>query len=580
MHPTFNYPTQKSQTLPIQPLGPLPNRSFSKRKKIVISIVSIVLLLALTLGLGLGLSRKQKENSSETGTDPDLGFLTQDIYDPQVMNISNVLFYGVRDFTGNLQSIYGIQVQNTTILINDNKISLIHTPTESIMFSYNGSSYQAFFITKNHSVQLGSYSFQNITFPNISVSNDFDENYDPFKGVMVSLKDTISGAKLSDSIMYANYLDSLRGYRSVLMLSMGDGSYFLPMNGNTTQRILQKSSISSEDQNKNLQNSILLQLEPFGNLLKSYRIDDICLQLSSSVSCPQMKSHISNIIPAALSLAKDKVSQIPILGSSIVYNQNIVFNVRIPGEDSQNLFSHFDSSNISDIGLSNFCSLSLTTEKAYCNDETVAGADTPDNRYINMGQTNITIKFHYQTYSVKDSIQVFYQDKEIFSSGCVGTGDEQISRLSMKGNDTNINVLVSPNCENTTGTAWYYTIECPNSKIICKNGHCYCYQNLLLTQIKIPKSNGCGSKFLYNFIYQLGEKYGFTDVCNTHDVCYGTCNVYKSNCDSTFCSGLLDLCSKQSSKSCITFARLFCNAVKNFGGSAFMDAQNEYCSCQ
>ena len=571
---SFNLETENNQPLPIQPL---PNRPLSKRKKIIISIVSIVFLLALALGLGLGFSLKQKDNSS---TAPIFGFLSQDIYDPQVMNISNVLFYGVRDFAGNLQSIYGVQVQDTTILFNDNRISLIHTPNETIMFSYNGSSYQAFFITKNHSLQLGSYSFQNITFPNISVSNDFDESYDPFKGVMVSLKDTISGAKLYDSIIYANYLDSLIGFRSVLMLSTGDGSYFLPMKGNTTQRILQKSSISSQDQNKNLQNSILLQLEPFGNLLKSYNIDDICSQLFSSISCPQIKSQISHIIPNSLSLAKNKVSQLPIIESSIVYNQNIVFNVRIPGEDSQNLFSYFDASNISDIGLSNFCSLSLTTEKAYCNDETVAGADTPDNRYINMGQTNITIKFHYQTYSVKDAIQVFHEEKEIFSSGCVGTGDEQISRLSIQGKDTNINVLVTPNCEGTTGTAWYYTIECPNSKIICKDGHCYCYQNLLLTQVKTPKSDGCGSKFLYNFIYQLGEKYGFTDVCNTHDICYGTCNVYKSNCDASFCSGLLDLCSKQSLKSCITFAKLFCSAVKNFGGSGFVDAQNEYCGCQ
>ena len=246
----------------------------------------------------------------------------------------------------------------------------------------------------------------------------------------------------------------------------------------------------------------------------------------------------------------------------------------------QSISSYFDSNNISDIGLSNFCSLNLTTEKAYCNDETVAGADIPDNRYINMGQTNIKIKFHYDTYSIKDMIQVFYENQEIFSSGCVGTEGEITSSLSLKGKDTNINVLVTPDCEGTTDTAWYYTIECPNSELICKNGFCYCFSGSVSTQITTPSSNGCGSKFLYKFIYQLGEKYGFTDLCNTHDVCYGTCNVYKRHCDLAFCAGLLDSCSKQTLKGCVTFAKLFCMAVSDFGGSAFVDAQNQYCTCQ
>ena len=322
MNPQSKYQAPQNQ--------PLPNPPLSKKKKIlIISIVGILVFLALALGLGLGLGLRLNEGSSDPGFDPISGFLSQDIYDPQVMNVSNVIFYGVRDYAGNLQSIYGVQVQNTTILINDNKISLIHTPNESIIFTYNASTYQALFVTKNISYQIGSYSFQNITFPNISVSTDFVENYDPFKGLMIYLTDTVSGAKLSDSIVYANYFDSLRGNRSVLMLSMGDGSYFLPMKGNSSRRILQNSSISSEELNKNLQSSIQLQSEAFGNLFKNYKMDDICSQVSSSVSCLEMKSQISNRIPEALSMAKDKVSQIPIIASSIINNQKFLFNVRI-----------------------------------------------------------------------------------------------------------------------------------------------------------------------------------------------------------------------------------------------------------
>lgn len=105
-----------------------------------------------------------------------------------------------------------------------------------------------------------------------------------------------------------------------------------------------KSSLNSDDLDKNLKESTRLQSDPYALLFKSYRIEDICLQVSAySVSCSQLKSQIANEIPEALSLAKNKISQIEILESSMAQNQNISFNVRIPGEESQNLSYYFDS---------------------------------------------------------------------------------------------------------------------------------------------------------------------------------------------------------------------------------------------
>lgn len=56
-----------------------------------------------------------------------------------------------------------------------------------------------------------------------------------------------------------------------------------------------------------------------------------------------------------------------------------------------------------------------------------------------------------------------------------------------------------------------------------------------------PSHNGCGS---YGFQFDFDELnlYGFNECCNVHDVCYGTCNNLKINCDLDFKQCLLNRC--------------------------------------
>jgi hypothetical protein len=46
--------------------------------------------------------------------------------------------------------------------------------------------------------------------------------------------------------------------------------------------------------------------------------------------------------------------------------------------------------------------------KGSCNQQTIAGKDTPDDRYSNMGQGYTNIDFLYETFSIADKIEVFY----------------------------------------------------------------------------------------------------------------------------------------------------------------------------
>ncbi len=97
---------------------------------------------------------------------------------------------------------------------------------------------------------------------------------------------------------------------------------------------------------------------------------------------------------------------------------------------------------------------------AQCNDQQVAGGDTPDTRLIELGRTSGTFTFDYDTVSIKDRIVVSYQGTTLLDTGCVG---ESMSKpLTYSGSSTQIMVQVLPNCETGgTGTIWNYTAHCP-----------------------------------------------------------------------------------------------------------------------
>ena len=129
------------------------------------------------------------------------------------------------------------------------------------------------------------------------------------------------------------------------------------------------------------------------------------------------------------------------------------------------------SSSLSDqvnIACGNICNQDTTDSAcsascgALCDGQQVAGADTPISRRYDLGTKGATFQFIYQTYSIKDRIRVWNDGIiPLFDSGCVGTEYERTVTLTLSSSNTNIRVDVEPDCDGETGTAWYFTVVCP-----------------------------------------------------------------------------------------------------------------------
>jgi hypothetical protein len=94
-----------------------------------------------------------------------------------------------------------------------------------------------------------------------------------------------------------------------------------------------------------------------------------------------------------------------------------------------------------------------------CGAQQTAGADAPERRVIDFGASSGTFSFTYDMQTVKDQMRVYYEGKELLDTGCVSAGTTE--SLSIAGSDTFVVVEVDPNCEGTTGTAWSFSITCP-----------------------------------------------------------------------------------------------------------------------
>lgn len=97
---------------------------------------------------------------------------------------------------------------------------------------------------------------------------------------------------------------------------------------------------------------------------------------------------------------------------------------------------------------------------AQCSSTQNAGGDTPDTRTIELGKSAGTFNFTYETYSQQDRILVRYQGNTLFDTGCVGANGTKT--LTYSGSATQITVQVIPNCAGGSGTAWNYSVACPN----------------------------------------------------------------------------------------------------------------------
>lgn len=102
---------------------------------------------------------------------------------------------------------------------------------------------------------------------------------------------------------------------------------------------------------------------------------------------------------------------------------------------------------------------------AVCNDVVEAGSDEPESIVVELGQNSGTFQFDYDTYFVKDRITIIYEGNIIYDSGCIGTEGIKTEFITYSGNSTKITIQVEPNCEGTVGTAWDFTVYCPNTTI-------------------------------------------------------------------------------------------------------------------
>jgi len=90
-----------------------------------------------------------------------------------------------------------------------------------------------------------------------------------------------------------------------------------------------------------------------------------------------------------------------------------------------------------------------------------SGGDEGFDETYNAGNGGYTLILTYETYFQKDRIILYNQSNVIlFDSGCVRTQGEEVANIPVPAGTTSIRVVVEPNCEGGTGTAWYLRVEC------------------------------------------------------------------------------------------------------------------------
>lgn len=545
------------------------------------TLIGAVLISAgIVVGLVFGVFKSD--------SDPNLSeyVMYTDTKDVELVSSGDVQVYGFKDFIGNVQIIHAIRTSKTVYMFDDNLLTQIHSDNYSLTFSYNETTaqYDVLFSSNNESYEIKTnHQTPNITLPEFSVNIPMDTNIsNPFTGLVIELQDSLSNLPIPDATIELNYYDEQNASRKIMMISLGDGRYFVPLPTN--------DSASNTLFNKgNLDNALAQQSDAIIKILQAYPMSDIFSQL------PNMNQSFVNIIldemgqkiPSVLQDVSKYTRHIkPRKQSNNGNMRDLHAVIRIPGEN-QFLISLNDVK--IDPSDTTVVSQQLKTSKGRCNEQTVAGNDTPDDRIIDVGRGHFGIEFHYETYSVEDQIDVYYTNELVFSTGCVGTQGERVKPLALDDDNTRLRVKVTPDCAGGFGTQWYYAVQCPGQDLDCDWNICYCgYQRRPSQQLQPPSVDGCGThrqKFTYWFIHAVGEAFGFTPACNDHDTCYGTCNSMKMSCDSYFFTEMINSCERtwisdeRKHITCSLVADIFYTVVKFFGGKPFRNAQHEYCQC-
>ena len=569
-------------SVPLNPLqitqtgGEHPNNSKCKRH-CIICLVIVIILAALILGLVLGLLYFKTDSEFS-----DAKFFI-DENDLQIFSFEGVEVYGIKDFFGNIQSIYAIKYQNINILLQNQKISIIQWENESLVFQYQQSYYNILYLIGEYSKELIKYANFNISFPKITYSDSIKETQfeNPFKGVIITIKDSRNKNRIPQGVVEVTYVDERTGSRCVILPIIGRGKYFLSLPQNYSQN-------TNDEQIDNFKSSLKNQLNSIIDLLSKYMISDICSSVpSSSNLCIHLNKYFIKINSIFFKILQINVLLIPIEKKSIHKYFDFSAKVNVPGEKEEFLriidFDFFRSNSLIER------TYEIETEQGVCSDVTVHGNNLPDTRIINIGKSTGRINFSYNNYYKKDQINVYYEKKLIFSTGCVnGIGFKQ---LEIIGKETNLQITVAPNCEGGTGTIWDYVVYCDENLLICEENFCKCYVGGKLIQIRDIKSNGCGSsqthmESTYKHIYDTGDLWGFTDSCNAHNLCYGTCGMNKSQCDEFFLNDIRENCEKYKNLSnkkiyqnCQSFAEVLYQTVFRTREEEFINSQKENCKC-
>ena len=532
---------------------------------------------------------------------PDLtrSIIVPDVKETLIMLINNVSVFGTKDYSGNVQSVHAIQTDNAIYSFKNGLIAQIQSDTETLIFNYNNTvnHFMVTVVTKNTSYEMpSSYDTPNITFPNPSFTPaDYRNIPDPLTGIVVNLQDTVTSRSIDDATLQLQYSDEQLGNRSNVMINLGGGQYYLslPINDTTIDAYFDRS---------NLLRTVQQQSDALLDLTQSYPIVDICSQIptSATVFCSLITNDMTKQIPEILNTASVYAAQIPIQSKSLATLSNFQVVILIPGEQIAIII--LDSSDEIGFGssgsqgsndyllnptlLTRF-SLQAGGSRGKCNEQTVAGNDTPDDRIIDIGKANTAINFRYETYVIKDQIDVYYKNQQVFSTSCVGTEGELSTIIVLNDSESSVRVNVIPDCAGETGTAWYYTIECSSQELICRDDSCSCgIQGTASTQVKSPVANGCGSAggFVTWFSKPIGEYWKLTPACDDHDRCYGGCNSSKVVCDQQFSQSMLDSChvnwmNAADIQACENRANILYQAVNLLGSGSFDDYQQEYCAC-
>jgi hypothetical protein len=523
------------------------------------------------------------------------------VKDNEIIKVNNVRIFGIKDYTGNVQTIYAIQTDNAIYTIKNRNIVRIQSMNQTLLFNYinTGNQYKVLLVLPNNSYEIPvTYQKRSITFPNPVFNFPQNESLpNIFTGILLELHTKISNRLIDDATVLLNYFDKNYGNKSLVMLNVGGGRYYapLPTNDSIFDMYFNKQKFLT---------TITSQSDAYLQMIQSYPMADICsrIQDDGKAFCSLILQEMTITIPNVLRATYQNISQFQWQSQSFGQLSGFEAIAFLPGEESvriplnaRNQIETILNTRVTrNVGSTNSGSIDpnkLNTfseqvggGRGQCNEHTVAGGDIPDDKIIDIGKSNVTVKFAYETYDIKDQIDVYYMKRPIFSTGCVGANGE--TYLSLNGHESTLSVKVTPNCAGDTNTAWDYSFECPN-ELICEDNVCYCgFNRRRSRQIKNSTWNGCGGKNdNYNFLIQtIGALWAFTQYCNEHDKCYGECNSLRTTCDLNFIrnmwiSCLIFLINPATYNVCQNSAVAFYVAVRLLGADYFVPGQKENCEC-